>query len=128
MSSQNLTINSDCNKIYNYNEKKKIVYNIEKIKSKKNYFKLYNIVLQDKNVKFTKNNNGIFFNINKLNNKTLNEIEIFLNSINEKDSSFEDSDISNYEDSESIISIDEESNSLNFNDQEKKLKRKILIG
>ena len=48
-------------KIYNYDEKKRIVYKIENIKNKKEYFKLYNLV-NNSNVQFTKNNNGISVN------------------------------------------------------------------
>jgi len=127
--SQNLSEKS-VHKIYNYEEKKKIVYKIQKIKSKKDYFKLYNLLCIN-NVKFSRNNNGIFFNINKLSDFFLNEIELFLDKINEKYSLIEDSENSN-EDSDNLISNEEveEVNSLilnNNNINKIQIKKKILI-
>lgn len=112
-------------KIYNYDEKKKLVYRIQNIKSKKQYFKLYQIVNKSSNTNLTKNSNGIFFNINKLNESTITEIEIFLLKI-EKENEKElitDSEIS-YEDSENNISCDE---SFISSDNSSNLKVKKLI-
>ena len=105
MSSKNLE-----HKIYNYDEKKKLVYRIQNIKSKKQYFKLYKIVNNSSNTNLTKNSNGIFFNINKLNEKTIIEIEKFLLKV-EKENEKElitDSEIS-YEDSDNNISCEDTS-------------------
>jgi len=66
---------------YDYNEKKRIVARIQEIKKRKHYIKLYRIINEDPNVDFTRNNNGIFFNINKLSYETLNKISFFLNDI-----------------------------------------------
>ena len=111
-------------KKYDYNDKKKIVYKIQKIKNKKDYFKLYKLV-NNNNIQFTKNNNGIFFNINKLSNQTLQEIELFLDMINEKNKLIQDSELSNCE-SENILSTDEQIN-FSLNKNEINIKRKVLI-
>lgn len=113
-------------KIYNYDEKKKLVYRIQNIKSKKQYFKLYQIVNKSSNTNLTKNNNGIFFNINKLNEKTINEIDNYLIKIemeNEKEL-ITDSEIS-YEDSDNNISY--EDTSFISSDNTESLKIKSLI-
>jgi hypothetical protein len=111
-------------KKYDYDDKKKIVYKIQKIKNKKDYFKLYKLV-NNNNIQFTKNNNGIFFNINKLSNQTLQEIEFFLDMINEKNKLIQDSELSNCE-SENILSTDEQIN-FSLNKNEINIKRKVLI-
>ena len=113
-------------KIYNYDEKKKLVYRIQNIKSKKQYFKLYQIVNNSSNTNLTKNSNGIFFNINKLNEKTINEIDNYLLKIereNEKEL-ITDSEIS-YEDSENNITY--EDTSFISSDNIESLKIKSLI-
>ena len=111
-------------KKYDYDDKKKIVYKIQKIKNKKDYFKLYKLI-NNNNIQFTKNNNGIFFNINKLSNQTLQEIEFFLDMINEKNKLIQDSELSNCE-SENILSTDEQIN-FSLNKNEINIKRKVLI-
>ena len=111
-------------KKYDYDDKKKIVYKIQKIKNKKDYFKLYKLV-NNNNIQFTKNNNGIFFNINKLSNQTLQEIEFFLDIINEKNKLIQDSELSNCE-SENILSTDEQIN-FSLNKNEINIKKKVLI-
>jgi hypothetical protein len=110
-------------KIYNYDEKKKIVYKIQQLNNKKDYFKLYELV-NNNNIQFTKNNNGIFFNINKLSNLALQQIEEFLDIINDKNKLIQDSELSNY-DSDNILSTDEQI-SLSLNQNEKNIKRKFL--
>lgn len=115
---------SEC-KTFNYDEKKKLVYRIQNIKSKKNYFKLYSIITNEK-VNFTKNSNGFFFNINKLSNNSLTKIELFLDKLDLKNELINDSEISNNE-SESFLSTDEPvSSSINYGNQENYLKKKIL--
>lgn len=110
-------------KIYNYDEKKKIVYKIQQLNNKKDYFKLYELV-NNNNIQFTKNNNGIFFNINKLSNLALQQIEEFLDIINDKNKLIQDSELSNY-DSDNILSTDEQI-SLSLNQNEINIKRKFL--
>ena len=62
-------------KKFNYDEKKKIVYRIEMIKNKKKYIKLFKIINKDYK-DYTVNKNGIFVNLNSLQNKTLNNIAV----------------------------------------------------
>ena len=55
----------------------------EKINSLDNYEHLEILKIIIKNdVKFTENSNGVFVNMNKLDDKSLNEIKSFLNFIN----------------------------------------------
>ena len=75
------------------------------------------------------NSNGIFFNINKLPDLLLGEIDAFLNKLHEKYRLIEDSDNSN-NDSESIMSLDDDNNysiDLNNKNNNIKIKKKILI-
>ena len=67
----------DQNKEFTSYDKKKLVNRIKKIKNKKKYIKLFNII--DKEYKeYTSNNNGIFINLNDLSNNVLTFIEEFL--------------------------------------------------
>ena len=61
----------DSNLSYEY--KKKIINKIQNIKNKKNYINLFKLVIK-LNIPYSFNNNGIFFNINKINSKDLNKI------------------------------------------------------
>jgi len=107
-------------------KKKKLVYRIQNIKSKKQYFKLYQIVNKSSIKNLTRNSNGIFFNINKLNETTINEIDNFLSKI-EKENEKEliiDSEVS-YEDSENNISYEESSYVSSDNTESLKIKKLI---
>lgn len=70
-------MNTQQNVIFNYDEKKKIVFRIQNLKSRKFYIKLFKIILNE-NIDYNKNSNGIFFNINKLTNTQFNKINTFL--------------------------------------------------
>lgn len=67
-------------KQYSFYHKKKLAYRIEKIKTKKNYLKLFKIINEDSN-KYTTNSNGVFFNMNSLKNSTIDKIEEFLDEL-----------------------------------------------
>ena len=56
-----------------YEYKKKIINKIQNIKNKKNYMNLFKLIIK-LNIPYSFNNNGIFFNINKINSKDLNKI------------------------------------------------------
>jgi len=64
-------------KSYNTHDKKIIASRIEQIKNKKIYVKLFSIIYVDNN-DFTSNTNGVFLNINNLQDKTLTKIEKLL--------------------------------------------------
>ncbi len=61
-------------KIYNHNDKKILVKRITDIKNKKCYIKIFKIIHND-NFKYTKNYNGIFFNLTNLSDIILHNIE-----------------------------------------------------
>ncbi len=56
-----------------YEYKKKIINKIQNIKNKKNYINLFKLIIKLK-IPYSYNNNGIFFNLNKINSKDLNKI------------------------------------------------------
>lgn len=116
--------NNNETKIYNYDEKKKIVYRIQNIKTKKNYFKLYSIIIND-NIKYTKNSNGIFFNINKLSNESLDIIVNFLDKMDLKKELINDSEISNLE-SDSLASSEDNYSSVIHHKKENFVKKKLF--
>jgi hypothetical protein len=67
-------------KIYSHSEKKELVRKMEKITSKAHYKHIYKII-KSSGVKITTNSNGVFFNMNELNNETLKKIEEFIDSV-----------------------------------------------
>ncbi len=56
-----------------YENKKKIINKIQNIKNKKNYINLFKLIIK-LNISYSLNKNGIFFNLNKIDNKDLNKI------------------------------------------------------
>jgi hypothetical protein len=56
-----------------YENKKKIINKIQNIKNKKNYINLFKLILK-LNIPYSFNNNGIFFNLNKIESNDLNKI------------------------------------------------------
>jgi len=70
-------MNTPQNFTFKYDEKKKIVFRIQNLKNRKFYIKLFKIILNE-NIDYNKNSNGIFFNINKLDNSQFNKINTFL--------------------------------------------------
>ena len=52
-------MNTQQDVIFNYDEKKKIVFRIQNLKSRKFYIKLFKIILNE-NIDYNKNSNGIF--------------------------------------------------------------------
>jgi hypothetical protein len=70
-------MNSTENILYDYDDKKKIVFRIQNLKYRKFYIKLFKIVLQE-NIDYNSNNNGVFFNINKLSNTQFDKIKNLL--------------------------------------------------
>ena len=68
------------NSNFNYVDKKYIANQINKINNKQNYKKLFKIV-KKKYKNYTINNNGIFINLNDVNDDLLSDINIFLKDI-----------------------------------------------
>lgn len=75
----------DLNEEFSYERKKKIIQMIENLKEKKHYIGVFRIIKKDSN-NFTQNSNGIFFNLDSLESKTLIEIESYLFKIKDNDS------------------------------------------
>lgn len=64
-------------KIYTFDKKQKLADQISKLKHKKEFVKIYDIICED-NKNFTENQNGIFMFFHKLNNQTYHKIDQFL--------------------------------------------------
>ena len=64
-------------KIYTHNEKKLIVKRIGDIKNKKCYIKIFKII-HGENFKYTKNDNGVFFNLTNISDQILISIDQIL--------------------------------------------------
>jgi len=98
-------MNTQENFIYNYDDKKKIVFRIQNLKSRKFYIKLFKLILNE-NIDYNTNNNGIFFNINKLTNNQFSKINTFLDycelSSQTDSDTLQESDSISYSISESI--------------------------
>lgn len=64
-----------------YSHKKKINDKIEKIKDREIFFEIYNTVKDElsTNKNITINNNGVYFDLNKLSNESILKIENILN-------------------------------------------------
>mgnify|MGYP006087261669 CR=1 FL=1 len=64
---------------YSNIEKLNIINRIKKIKNKKTFIKLFNLINEDSpNIKFTKNSNGIFFNLNIFSDYLISKVIDFL--------------------------------------------------
>ena len=108
---------STTEKIFNYNDKKKLVYRIQNLKNKKLYIKLFKLILYE-NIEYTKNNNGIFFN-NKLSIESLCKLDNYLdncenNKINSGTNNI-DSDINNIDSDTNDSDINTIDSSINEN-------------
>jgi len=73
----NLIDDIETTKTYSHNDKKLFVKRIGDIKNKKCYIKIFKIIHGD-NFKYTKNDNGIFFNLTNLPDSILAKIETVL--------------------------------------------------
>lgn len=67
------------NRKYNSIFRKKLANNIKKIKNDKIYFEIYEIIKNK--TKVTVNNNGVFFDFNKLDNESIEKIVNITDSI-----------------------------------------------
>ena len=71
-------------KVLTYKEKVELQQNIKLLKENE-HMEILRILINN-NIKFTENNNGIFFNLKTLDNNIINEINVFVNfCINNKD-------------------------------------------
>ena len=81
--------NKDEKKTYSYSDRKKLSAKIMNIKKKEDYIKVFKIVNQDPNNKFTENSNGIWLDFKSLSDETISKVEKFI--IRLKNKSDEDS-------------------------------------
>jgi len=63
-----------CKRKYDTKFRKNIITSINKIKSKEVYLKIFSAVRSDIGQTFSQNTNGVFFNINLLNDATIEKI------------------------------------------------------
>lgn len=83
----------------NYEFKLELIQRIVKISEKKNkkkYFILLFNIINKHDIKYTKNQNGIFFNLKNVNITVLNEIKDFLDNLDNMNSESETISISDY--------------------------------
>lgn len=64
---------------FNSNFRKKIVIKISKLKEKKDLVSVFNIIQNELGKEMSINRNGIFFNINLLSDKTISDLNNYLN-------------------------------------------------
>ena len=65
------------NKHFNMSDKTFLIRHINDIKNKKCYQDIFRLIL-NQNINYTRNNNGIFFNLALLNDELLNKIDFIL--------------------------------------------------
>lgn len=72
--------------MFSENDKIELIKRINSINKKKNKKKLYTHLfnlINENNIKYTNNLNGIFFNINNIDENILKKINIFLDSLDD---------------------------------------------
>ena len=74
ITSDNINLSITTVKNYSHNDKKLLVKRIGDIKNKKFYIKIFKLIHGD-NLSYTKNDNGIFFNLTNLSDEILTNIE-----------------------------------------------------
>lgn len=87
---KNIEINDNViNKKRKYNSefRKKFVLKVKKIKNKELFYKIFELSKKEIGNKYTENNNGIFYNINKLSDDLIEELNNVLNSDTETNQS-----------------------------------------
>lgn len=78
-------------KKFSSDDKKKLVNKIELIKDKKYHIEIFRIITSNSTPKFTENSNGIWLDLNILDDNTLNLIENYINKINPINTDFNES-------------------------------------
>lgn len=70
---------------YTLTDKKGIMTRISNLKNKKHYIEIYKII-KENNVSYTQNTNGIFINLNNIDDGILDKIVKYLNYIDSRNS------------------------------------------
>ena len=71
-------------RVYSYSERKKISTKIMSIKNKDDYIRLFKLINQDPNNKFTENSNGIWLDCKVLSDETIYKIIKFIHKLEKK--------------------------------------------
>jgi hypothetical protein len=77
ITSDNINLKTVTIKNYTHDDKKKLVKRIGDIKNRKCYVKIFKLIHGD-NLSYTKNDNGVFFNLTSLSDEILTGIESIL--------------------------------------------------
>ena len=72
-------------RIYNSLYRRNLKDKITKLNNKKDYLFIYNIISKELETKFSVNKNGVYFNINLLNDNTIKELSDYILDKNETD-------------------------------------------
>jgi len=64
--------------VYSLSDKKAIMTRIQNLKNKKHYIQIYRII-KDNNVQYSQNINGVFINLNNIDDTILDKIVQYLN-------------------------------------------------
>ena len=93
--SDSINLNVATNKQYTFIDKTQIIKRITDIKIKKCYIKIFKLIHND-NLNYTKNDNGVFFNITNLSNTVLSNIDTILTFYEEKRKEYDNLYIKHY--------------------------------
>ncbi|MEM3062067.1 MAG: hypothetical protein QW303_00785 [Nitrososphaerota archaeon] len=69
---------------YSHDDRKHIAHMIENLKNDSDYVAIFEILMDDANSSYTQNSNGIFLNLSKISDKTLDKVKKYLRKINRK--------------------------------------------
>ena len=67
---------------YNVEFRKKISSKLEKIKEKNYLIKIYNMILENSDNKFSSNSNGLFYDLNSFNDTLIESLNMFVDATN----------------------------------------------
>ena len=67
--------NNEKKRTYDSKYRKKLVEKMKLVKDKIILMEIYNIIKSNKKIKLSKNNNGVFFDMNKLSNENIENIK-----------------------------------------------------
>ena len=68
---------------YSHHDRKEISQRIKQLTKKEQYIDIFKIIQKDKNTKYTENSNGIWLDLKKLDNSTINKISNYLNKLSD---------------------------------------------
>ncbi|MEM0354097.1 MAG: hypothetical protein QXW79_00810 [Thermoplasmata archaeon] len=69
---------------YSHDDIKHLAHKIENLKNDNDYVAVFEILMDDPNSSYTQNSNGVFLNLSKLSDKTLDKVKRYLKKIDRK--------------------------------------------